>query len=209
MTDAPEQVEHRRLDQLETHPDNPKAHDIATLQVSLSRFGLAEPLVIDARTGRILAGHGRAEALAVMRDSGQPVPGGVSTDEDGGWLVPCYTGWASADDDEAAAALVALNRTTETGGWHEAPLADLLETLRDVDDGLAGVGYGDDDIAALRERLGEHVADADRAMESEPVRPYSATYFLVSAPLDRHGDVWAQLAPLEDMEGVHVADSQR
>ena len=149
MTD---QIRPTPLDDIAPHPENPKAHDVDTIVASLARFGFAEPVVVDQRTGLNVSGHGRVKALTVMRDRGDDPPDGV--DVDGGvWLVPVFAGWASRDDDEAAAALIALNRTTETGGWVDDDLATLLGRLSAIDAGFAGVGFDDDDLADLRARL--------------------------------------------------------
>lgn len=44
--------------------------------------------------------------------------------------IPVLTGWSSRSDTEAEAALIALNRTTELGGWdNEALLSALDETI--------------------------------------------------------------------------------
>lgn len=131
------------------HPGNPKAHDIPTVMASIRRFGFADPVIRDERTGRIAAGHGRTLALAEIRDAGGDPPEGIT----GKWEVPVYVGWASKDDTEAEAALVALNRTTELGGWDDQALADLLGQLSEVEAGWDGVGYGQDDLDALRRRI--------------------------------------------------------
>jgi hypothetical protein len=152
------------IDEIRPHPDNPKGHDLDTLVESIRRFGFAEPIVVDQRTGLNISGHGRVEALTELRmlvaagatdANGTPyaVPTGITVDDDDRWLAPVFVGWRSRDDAEAAAALIALNRTTETGGWLNEPLADLLDRLAEIDDGFAGVGFDDKDLADLRARL--------------------------------------------------------
>ena len=44
------------------------------------------------------------------------------------------TGWSSRSDTEAGAALIALNRTTELGGWVDEELIRLLTDLADQPD---------------------------------------------------------------------------
>ena len=44
------------------------------------------------------------------------------------------TGWSSRSDTEAGAALIALNRTTELGGWADEELIRLLTDLADQPD---------------------------------------------------------------------------
>lgn len=157
------------VDEIRPHPSNPKAHDLAGIIASIRRLGFAEPIVVDQRTGLNVSGHGRVEALEVLRrrhlagetdEQGKPyeVPTGIEVAEDGGWLAPVFTGWRSADDREAEAALVALNRIGERGGWHDAPLLAVLERLEDLDAGLDGIGYDDRELDLLRAKLAEPAA---------------------------------------------------
>lgn len=155
-------IEHLALTGLAPDPRNPKAHSVKTIDASVGRFGFLEPIVLDERTGYIISGHGRTKSLLAMAERGESPPEGVLAAEDGTWLVPVVTGWASRTDSEAAAALIALNRTTELGGWEDETLLDLLDGLADEEDGLIGVGYDDDDIAAIRHHL-DNLALTDRA----------------------------------------------
>lgn len=147
-----EAVGHRPLDEIQPHPGNPKQHDIGLIVGSLRRFGFLDPVVIDQRTDLLVSGHGRCEALRSMRENGEEPPTGVAGED---WRVPVYEGWSSRDDDEAAAALVALNRSTEAGGWDDAALRTILDRLSDIGR-LDGVGYSDREIERLRDRL-DHV----------------------------------------------------
>lgn len=47
---------------------NPKLHDLPRIAASIERFGFVAPLVMDATTGRLVAGHGRLEALGQVLD---------------------------------------------------------------------------------------------------------------------------------------------
>lgn len=135
-----------RLDDLESARTNPKLHDLESLAASLGRFGYIEPIVRDGRTGRLVSGHGRAESIRAARDAGQDPPEGVEVGADGAWMVYVATGWASKDDDEADAAVIALNRVGEKGGWDKVALADMLQSL---DGNLVGVGYSATDLSDL------------------------------------------------------------
>lgn len=148
------------LDELVSAEVNPKRHDMETLDASLDRFGYVEPIVRDDRTGRLVSGHGRTASLLARRERGEPPPEGVEVDAAGRWLAPVLVGWSSKTDDDAAAAVVALNRIGERGGWEKDSLAALLADLADTELGLAGVGYDradlDDLLASLQE--GDDVA---------------------------------------------------
>lgn len=145
----PRRIEYLRLDSLKADPRNPKAHDLATIDASVGRFGYIEPIVRDDRTGFIVSGHGRTKTLTAMHERGETPPEGVKVTQDGHWLVPVGVGWSSRTDSEAAAALIALNRTTELGGWVDDALLDLLDSLTEEEDGLAGVGFTEADRAVL------------------------------------------------------------
>lgn len=132
------------------NPDNPKAHDVDQLTVSVDEFGFLEPLVRDERTGQLLSGHGRVKALAAMRARGDDPPGNVRR-RGGSWEVPVTVGHATADDLEAKRILVALNRMGERGGWDDRALAELLGELEDDD--WRGVGFEPDDLDRLLQRL--------------------------------------------------------
>lgn len=142
----------RPLSELQPHPLNPKDHDPGLLDASISEFGFIEPVVVDERTGLLLSGHGRVEALRRRFDKGDPPPEQVKVVK-GEWMIPTVTGWASRSDEEAHAAMIALNRTTERGGWNEQQLLELLQGFTD-DDLLATVGYSEEEVRAL-ERLVE------------------------------------------------------
>lgn len=139
------------LSSLVPSPKNPKLHSEG-IQTSISRFGFIEPVVIDERTGQLISGHGRMEALQEAQGGGQGPPEGIEV-QDGEWLVPVNRGWASKSDQEASAALVALNRYVELGGWDDQALADILQDLSAVPDGLEGIGYDQDEIAELLQTI--------------------------------------------------------
>lgn len=150
----PRQVSYLPLDSLRHNPRNPKDHALDTIDRSISRFGVLDLLVLDERTGYLISGHGRHKALAAMQARGEDPPEGVRLDASGRWLAPVITGWASRSDSEAHAALIALNRTTELGGWVDDALLDLLDDLDALDDGsLETTGFTGDDLAALRDKL--------------------------------------------------------
>jgi ParB-like chromosome segregation protein Spo0J len=148
-------IEFVPLDDLVFDPRNPKNHDVGLIDASIGRFGVIDPVVRDERTGYLISGHGRTETLRAMHARGESAPEGVQVAESGGWLIPVAVGWASRTDTEAMAALVALNRTTEAGGWEETALLDLLEqvTAAGGDDALLGVGYDEAAIEGLRQYL--------------------------------------------------------
>lgn len=150
----PRWTEYMDVDDLPAAPRNPKGHDLDGIRRAIERFGMADAVILDERTGRLIGGHGRREALQGMRDAGEDPPDGVLATTDGGqWLTPVQRGWASRSDKEAEGLLVALNRYTERGGWDTGQLVDMLEDLADDPDLMSAAGFDDTDLAGLQEEL--------------------------------------------------------
>ncbi len=136
---------------------NPKLHHPHLVR-SVERFGFADALVMDERTQRIVAGHGRLEGLRQMQESGARPPAGVKINGDGEWCVPVQRGWASSSDAEARAFLLAHNAVGEAGGWDADGLAQMLAGID-----AEGLGFSDAEVA-------EMIAGID-VPESEPDTP--------------------------------------
>lgn len=128
---------------------NPKSHDTDGIARSITTHGFTEPPLLDERTGRLVAGHGRLDDLRARKGGGGNPPAGVQVDADtGDWLVPVVRGWSSTDDAHAAAYLAASNKLTEAGGWDPALLPGFLSELDNV--GLLPLtGFSDDELAKM------------------------------------------------------------
>lgn len=151
MTDATTSparwLEAMPLDAIAEAPRNPKAHAAGALARSVERFGYVEPMVLDERTGRLVAGHGRLADLRARQQRGEQPPEGVDPD---GWLVPVVRGWRSRSDAEADAAGIALNRVGEAGGWQRDLLATVLSEMAELDgELLTATGFDSDDLDHL------------------------------------------------------------
>ena len=143
-------IEYLKLSELKGATKNPKAHDVGQIASSIGRFGYIEPVVLDERTGRLVAGHGRVKTVTEMQKKGQTPPEGVRL-EGKEWLVPVLRGWASRTDEDAQAYLVASNQLTTLGGWDDAQLAEVLKDLAAAG-ALEGTGFDGDDVdRVLRE----------------------------------------------------------
>lgn len=144
-----------RVSELVPAPRNPKAHDDDLIGASIGRFGMVEGLVLDERTQRLVAGHGRRDELMRREAADETPPEGVLKDREGFWLVPVQRGWASRSDEEAEGYLIASNRVGERGGWEPMPLASMLEELAASAGGLDGIGYSNGEILQMQADLGE------------------------------------------------------
>lgn len=135
-------------------PRNPKNHDEAGIRASVTRHGFVEAPTIDERTGRLVAGHGRLGDLAARKAAGEEPPEGIEVDEGGEWLVPTQRGWASRSDRDAEAYVVAANKLTESGGWDDELLAQMLGDYREDVGWLAGTGYNETEVVSFLANLG-------------------------------------------------------
>ncbi|MEV7512101.1 ParB N-terminal domain-containing protein [Streptomyces sp. NPDC091201] len=126
---APRYITYVPLTDLHPAPRNPKRHALELIIDSIRLHGLVETPVADERTGRVLHGHGRREALIELQTRGAQTPDGVLLDNDGGWLIPLLRGWSSRDDAEAEALAIKLSRLPGEGGWDPREFAAVLEDL--------------------------------------------------------------------------------
>ncbi|QEL17366.1 ParB N-terminal domain-containing protein [Limnoglobus roseus] len=108
------------LDQLVPAPYNPRRPLTATayrkLRLSVTEFGLVEPLIWNERTGYVVGGHAR---LRILRELGYAT-------------VPVSV--VNLTDERERALNVVLNNQEAQGRYDPAKLLDLLEGLQDVRD---------------------------------------------------------------------------
>jgi len=138
-------------------PKNPKRHDIEGLIRSMQRFGFTSPPALDQTTGRLYAGHGRDEALNLMKSRGLPPPKGIVSHK-GDWWMPVLTGMSFGSETEAEQYLVADNRLVEQGGWDTAHLLDILQ--RQTPDDRLLVGFDGADLRALIHKMDKQTMQA-------------------------------------------------
>jgi DNA modification methylase len=164
-----EQLTIRRvpLDTLHLDPANARLHpdeNLGAIEASLRRFGQAEPLVIQASTGRVVGGNGRLVAMKRL-----------------GW-TECDVVELEIDDLTATALGITLNRTAETAVWDPTTLTRLLQELR-AEDALEGVGFSDNELDALLADLeAGTVVDGQTDEDAVPEPPDEA--------VTRPGDLW-------------------
>ena len=146
-------------------PANARLHpqpNVDAIIASLRRFGQAEPLVVQAGTKRIIAGHGRLVAMQAL-----------------GW-TECDVIELDVSGIDATALGIALNRSAELAEWDEPSLAKLLEKLG-AEDGLAGVGFSHDEISELLDRV-QSLQEGNVDLDVIPEPPEQAT--------TKRGDLW-------------------
>lgn len=142
-------LEYVTLDEVRRWPRNPKLHDDAALERSLKRYGFVAPLLLDERTQKLVAGHGRLAALESLRDAGEAPPARVRVDGKGRWLVPVVRGVSFTTAAEAEAYLLADNRLVEAGGWDQDLLREIVCDLDGAGMELDGLGWSESALDAL------------------------------------------------------------
>lgn len=143
------------------HERNPKDHDEALIRASVLRFGFNDPLAVNEATGKLLEGHGRLTVLSEMKAGGDEPPERVKVrKKDGEWLVPMVRGLSFEDEAEAEAYMVAHNRASESGGWVDTMLGQMLKDFDGADKGLwEAIGFSQNDAARFLD-----AAEADAAL---------------------------------------------
>lgn len=174
---TPRTLEYVPLDSIEVADWNPKDHDQQLIADSIAEHGFVTPMVIDDRTGKLVAGHGRRDDLLTRRAAGDDAPEGIVV-EGGVWLVPVVRGWRSRTGRQAEQFLVADNATTAARGFDATELAPRLRDWSDRD-ALKGTGFtrtaADDLLASL---------------EPPPRRDDPEVPDKPAKPVTKPGDVW-------------------
>lgn len=178
MVDLPRRLAYVPLEELRPAVDNgDRIHDLPAVIAAIRDLGFNDPLFTDDRTGRLVSGHGRVEALVQMQLDGMPCPEGIVVDDDGGWLVPVVRGWDSKTDARATAQLLAFNQLPENGRYNDYGLARLLEQVATDDAALLdATGFDADRLDDLLrtvnpERLGDQEDETDLFPETDGERP--------------------------------------
>lgn len=134
-------IEHVSPSRLITDPRNPRFHkppQIASIARSITTFGFNVPVLVDS-ADHIIAGHGRVAAALKLGLETVPV---VRIDH------------LSSVQQQAFA--IADNRLTDTSGWNERLLGEVLRdlTLVDLDFDLDVIGFSVGEIDMKIESLG-------------------------------------------------------
>lgn len=114
---------------------NPRVGSIEAVAKSLEKFGQRKPIVVNKRTGEVIAGNHTIMAAKSL-----------------GWEQIAAV-WVDDDEATAKAYAIADNRTHDLGAYDDQALAALVEELANTDLILAA-GYGQDDIEQLYETSG-------------------------------------------------------
>ena len=129
------------IDRVQQHGQNPNNGDLDALIESIQINGFVTAVTADAKTGNIIAGNHRYQALHALGAKEIPVI----------WVD-------HMDDSGAVRYMIADNRTGKLAILDDTALAALLTDLSDSDMGLAGTGY---DEASYQRLLLDMMAEPD------------------------------------------------
>lgn len=137
---------------IKPHPMNPRMGDLEAIGQSIDINGFYGAVVVSRRTGHILAGNHRYMAARAAGADSVPVA------------------WVDVDETGEQRILAADNRTSDLGGYDDAALALLLESVA-ADGGLLGTGYDDDDLNALLSSVSAFDDDSDEGVSVSDAVP--------------------------------------
>jgi hypothetical protein len=136
------QIETVDVDSIHLDPGNLRkrtARNLAAIKASLKRFGQQRPILVDA-DNIVRAGNGTLLAARQL-----------------GWKTIEITRTALKGA-EAVAYAIADNRSAELAEWEQTGLAETLRSLQSEDFDLADVGFSDDEVDQICEKLATELA---------------------------------------------------
>ena len=137
--------------------DNPRDHDdedVTALAHSIEMFGWTEPVLVQASTNRVVAGHGRLMAAQRLGMGEVPVA------------------FLEMDDMEADAYAIADNQLATLSKWNPVKLKTVLQGLAEQDTTyLNAIGFRPEEMSALLDRSAEFLQQFEsQPTEEEPGR---------------------------------------
>lgn len=152
---------------------NPRFNDVAVVPVanSIEEFGFGAPIVVQAGTNMIIAGHTRLKAALRL-----------------GWKkVPCRI--LEISDRNAERLAIADNKTNEIADWNEEHLQDILAGFEPEE--LENIGFNEEELQQLLDHSSEEESLEEPPTPPKPVNT-NQTFTLLK------GDCLERLKELED-----------
>jgi DNA modification methylase len=151
------------IDQIKPWPKNPrKGHAVDKIAASIEAVGYQAPIIVQKGTHRILAGHGRLEALRKL----------------GATEIPCIV--ADVDDARADIYTLADNKLTELAEWDFGRMADLLIEMEGNGIDTRLTGFDDEELRRIAEWTPPNDGVGDPDAVPEPP----------DEPITQPGDLW-------------------
>lgn len=130
-----DQVERVHIEDVRTHPANPRDGDVEEIKGSIRESGFHQPLVVNERSGKILTGNHRWMAAKALGMSEIPVL------------------YVDVSEEEALRILLRDNKTSDEAGWIDDELLGVLEHLNSTEQGLTGTGFGMEEYDDLSQEV--------------------------------------------------------
>ncbi len=156
-------VKYVRLDKIQSADKNPKKHDLASIKNSIKRYGFNAPILRNDVTNKLVAGHGRTEALTQLYQAEADVPERIKLDKDGMWMIPVLD-VPFHSESTSNQYLLLDNRLSEVGGWDSAGLAEMLEELQRNSTAM-GLGWSEAEIEGIIAANQKIVRDVEEERE--------------------------------------------
>jgi len=140
------------------HPRNPNRGDIEVIVESIRENGFFDPILVQKSTMFALSGNHTLQAAQSL---------GMET-------IPAII--VDVDDDRATRILLASNQTARRAAYDDQLLADLLNEMADLADGLVGTGFDFDDLdlllattaVSIERELGDQADDTAASIRQTP-----------------------------------------
>jgi ParB-like chromosome segregation protein Spo0J len=175
----------RKVSELRADPKNARRHpekQIASIATSIERFGYVNKIAIKP-DGEIIGGHATLEALKRLERNSVE--------------VRVVAGLSAA---QYKALALALNKLPEGSSWDDGILSEIVGELDAADEDLAGLGFGDKELAALRKG-----ADPLEVKEIETGDVEDEFWISIRGPLAKQADCLKALeAAMKPFQGVSV-----
>lgn len=120
------------IEQIHQHPSNPNNGDLDELITSIQRFGFVTVITADSKTGEIIAGNHRYQALLALGATQAPVL----------WVDH----WGN---DDRLGYLVGDNEIGRRARMNKTELAEILSYLQTTEMGLTGTGHDENTYQQL------------------------------------------------------------
>jgi ParB-like chromosome segregation protein Spo0J len=176
------------INELKLFPGNPRVHhDLDLLVKSIETFGWTNPILVQEKTNRVLAGHGR---LLAARKAGLKV-------------VPVI--YLDLTDELASAYTITDNRLSEKSEWDFPMLKDLI---LEIDTGALDIsitGFQPDELKKMFDYdVKDKIKDAnyDRKL-------VKMIWVLMGIPLEKMIDVQETLTKIQETGGVIFEQTAR
>jgi ParB-like chromosome segregation protein Spo0J len=187
------------LQELVTHPGNPRRGSIDTIKQSLQRFGQVRPIVVHEGDGVILAGNHTFLAASEL-----------------GWDKIAVV-MVDLPEDEATAYMLMDNRSGDMATWDDVGLAEVLADLHSKDM-LDATGFTLDDLEDLQAALDQIALTEPEEFEgdyTETIEETAARWTERNEGANReivmllpHEDYELFMEALRDMMGMYEETSQ-